>query len=288
LAYSSSRSGTGPNNFLWQYKLGSVDADPYTDITTSGTLGTSGSPLISSAYSLSNIAELQGISAGTTVTFRLVGYGASATGGNGYLRDITSNAADFGISGQIGTGTVGSAASGSGTLGIDVSGTTTFSTGTITVNNTATLDATQSDSIAIFQGVITGAGSITKTGEGIVKLSGANDFSGGLTISVGTLQVGEAGSTGSLGSGAVTNNAILKFARTNSYTVSNAISGTGSLVQDGVGGTTILTGANSYDTTTITNGTLQVGAQQAHLLGVLEEQLPGRCGPQRSAAHDEH
>ena len=33
---------------------------------------------------------------------------------------------------------------------------------------------------------------------------------------------------------------------------------------------------------------LQVGAQQAHLLGVLEQQLPRRCGPQRPAAHDEH
>ncbi|NBR43276.1 MAG: hypothetical protein EBU04_10620, partial [Verrucomicrobia bacterium] len=75
----------------------------------------------------------------------------------------------------------------------------------------------------------------------------------------GTLQVGS-GATGTLGSGAVTNNATLKFGRTNSSTVGNAISGSGTLVQDGVGGTTILTGSNSYGTTTITNGTLQVGA----------------------------
>jgi hypothetical protein len=33
---------------------------------------------------------------------------------------------------------------------------------------------------------------------------------------------------------------------------------------------------------------LQVGAQQAHLLGVLEQQLPGRGGLERAAAHDQH
>ncbi len=261
LAYSSTKSGSGPTNFLWQYKLGSVDADPYTDITTIAT----GS--VSTAFSLSSITALQGIAAGTTVTFRLVGYGASATGGNGYLKDITSNAADFGISGQIGSGTAGVAASGTGTLGMADVGTTTFSTGSITVYNTATLDATQSDSIAVFQGVITGAGAITKTGAGIVKLSGANDFSGGLTISAGTLQVGDAGTTGTLGSATVTNNAILKFNRSNSYTVSNTITGSGSLVQDGVGGTTILTGSNTYGTTTITNGTLQIGSGTTGTLG---------------------
>ena len=33
---------------------------------------------------------------------------------------------------------------------------------------------------------------------------------------------------------------------------------------------------------------LQVGAQQAQLLGVLEQQLPRVGGPQRARAHDEH
>jgi hypothetical protein len=33
---------------------------------------------------------------------------------------------------------------------------------------------------------------------------------------------------------------------------------------------------------------LQVGAQQAQLLGVLEQQLPGRGGLERPTAHDEH
>ncbi|MNT46267.1 hypothetical protein D3C72_1828980 [compost metagenome] len=33
---------------------------------------------------------------------------------------------------------------------------------------------------------------------------------------------------------------------------------------------------------------LQIGAQQAQLLGVLEQQLPGRRGPQRPAAHHQH
>jgi autotransporter-associated beta strand protein len=106
----------------------------------------------------------------------------------------------------------------------------------------------------------------TKTTGGTVTLSGANTYTGLTTISNGTLQVGS-GTTGTLGSGAVTNNATLSFGRTNSSTVANAISGSGSLVQDGVGGTTILTGTNSYGTTTITNGTLQVGSGTTGTLG---------------------
>ena len=254
LAYRTDRSGAGPTTTVWQYQVGSGD---FTTITT---LTNATSATLTSPIDLSGISALQGVAAGTTITFRLVNFGASGTGGNWYLRDITSNTADFGISGEIGTGTVGVAASGTGTLGMDVSGTTTFSTGTITVNNTATLDATLADSIAIFQGVITGAGSITKTGAGIVKLSGANDFSGGLTISAGTLQVGEAGTTGTLGSGAVTNNAALIFNRSDALSISNIISGTGSLTQAGAGNLT-LSGANTYSgATTVSAGTLTTSA----------------------------
>jgi len=191
-----------------------------------------------------------------------VNYGATGTGGTWYLRDTAGTTADFGFSGEIGTGTAGVAATGSGTLGIDVSGTTTY-TGGITVNNTATLDATQSDSIAIFQGVITGAGAITKTGAGVVKLSGANDFSGGLTISAGTLQVGEAGTTGTLGSGAVTNNAALIFNHSDALSVANIISGTGSVTQAGARNLTLSAGNSYSGATTVSAGTLTAGNNSA-------------------------
>ncbi|MDB6118194.1 MAG: autotransporter outer rane beta-barrel protein, partial [Verrucomicrobiaceae bacterium] len=87
-----------------------------------------------------------------------------------------------------------------------------------------------------------------------------NSYSGGTTISAGVLQVGSGSTTGTLGSGTVTNNATLTFNRSNTYTVANTITGSGAVIQSG-GGTTILTSAsNDYaGTTTVSGGTLQVG-----------------------------
>ena len=105
----------------------------------------------------------------------------------------------------------------------------------------------------------TGAGNVIKTDLGTLILTGANTYAGTTTISGGTLQIGNAGTSGTLGAGAVTDNAALIFRRSDAYTVANAISGTGTLTQSGVGAT-ILTAANTYSgTTTVSGGTLQIG-----------------------------
>ena len=44
----------------------------------------------------------------------------------------------------------------------------------------------------VYSGVLSGVGSLIKTGSGILVLSGSNTYSGGTTISAGTLQVGNA------------------------------------------------------------------------------------------------
>lgn len=108
-------------------------------------------------------------------------------------------------------------------------------------------------------GVLSGNGSLTKSGTNTLTLTGANTYGGATVISAGTLQVGNGGTTGTLGAGNVTNNSILAFNRSNAYIVSNAISGSGSLTKSGAG-TTTLVGANSYSgPTTISVGTLQIG-----------------------------
>ncbi|MES2605493.1 MAG: autotransporter-associated beta strand repeat-containing protein, partial [Pseudomonadota bacterium] len=131
-------------------------------------------------------------------------------------------------------------------------------TGATTVASGATLTYNLSGSGTI-SAEISGAGNFTKNGAGTLILNTSAAWTGTTTISAGTLQVGDGTTTGMLGIGAVVNNATLAFKRSDSITVSNIISGTGSLIQAGTG-TLILTASNSYGGTTINaGGTLQVG-----------------------------
>lgn len=61
-----------------------------------------------------------------------------------------------------------------------------------------------------------------------------NTYSGGTTISAGTLQIGNGGTTGKI-TGDVTDNGALVFSRSDAYTFGGLISGTGSLRQGGTG-----------------------------------------------------
>ena len=98
-----------------------------------------------------------------------------------------------------------------------------------------------------------------------LTLSGANTYTGGTTITAGTLQLGNGGTTGSLSAGsAIIDNASLAFDRSNTITegtdFAGVITGSGGIVQSGAGGTLVLSGANTFSGgTTITAGTLQMG-----------------------------
>ena len=132
----------------------------------------------------------------------------------------------------------------------------TFSSG-VALGGTARTITNSSSANTTFNGVITGTGGLTLNGSGAgtVIFGGANSYSGGTTISSGTLQVGNGGTTGQLGAGAVANNGTLAFNRTNSYGITQAISGTGAVTfsENNTGQVYTLSGANTYSGTTTVN-----------------------------------
>jgi autotransporter-associated beta strand protein len=147
-------------------------------------------------------------------------------------------------------------ASGSGLLNLNNAGLVGYSgTGarvlTLTGTNAGTLAASIADN--------GGSTSLAKNGAGTWVLTGTNTESGATTIANGELQIGAGGASGSIGSGSINDNGVLDFNVTSTLTVSGAISGSGTVTNDG-SGTVILANNDSYTGgTTVNAGTLQVG-----------------------------
>ncbi|MBQ2621774.1 MAG: autotransporter-associated beta strand repeat-containing protein [Thermoguttaceae bacterium] len=98
-------------------------------------------------------------------------------------------------------------------------------------------------------------GNFTKTGAGTMELTAVNDMTGAITISEGTLKLS---GSGTLGSGAVTNNAALEFAYETDETVDKLISGTGEVIKSGSGALLLNNSNNSYTgNVTINEGTFK-------------------------------
>ncbi|EHB1437585.1 hypothetical protein JYK31_004708, partial [Salmonella enterica subsp. enterica serovar Cerro] len=102
-----------------------------------------------------------------------------------------------------------------------------------------------------FDNAISGSGNVVKSGADTLTLSGANSYTGGTTISGGTLV---ASNVEALGSGDVTNDAVLELNTGGDF--DNAIGGTGRVEKSGAD-TLTLSGSNTYiGGTTINDGTL--------------------------------
>ncbi|MFV7406972.1 autotransporter-associated beta strand repeat-containing protein [Salmonella enterica] len=138
-------------------------------------------------------------------------------------------------------------------------GGTTISGGTLVASNVEALgsgDVTDNATLEMntggdFDNAISGSGQVVKSGDDALTLSGANTYTGGTTINGGTLV---ASNVEALGSGDVTNNAVLEL--NTGGTFDNAISGSGQVVKSG-DETLTLSGSNTYTGgTTINDGTL--------------------------------
>jgi autotransporter-associated beta strand protein len=264
-------------------------------ISNSGTLAIYRADAFTLANDVSGTGGLSQVGTGTTTltgtntysgtttisagTLQVGDGGASGTLGTGQL---SNNAAL--VFNRSGTLTVAADISGSGSLSQTGSGTsaltgtnsysgsTTISAGTLqigdggtsgsigsgAISNSGALAINRSDAYTLANDV-SGTGGLSQIGTGTSTLTGTNTYSGTTTISAGTLQIGNGGTTGSIGSGAISNSATLAINRSDLFTLANNVSGTGGLSQIG-SGTTMLTGINNYTgITTISAGTLQVG-----------------------------
>jgi autotransporter-associated beta strand protein len=134
----------------------------------------------------------------------------------------------------------------------------------VSVNSGGAFIDTNGQNVTIAQPIVDGTGgaadSLTKLNNGMLTLTGASTYQGTTTISGGTLQLGNGGTTGALasaGSISIGSGATLAFNRTNSPNQgsdfsTSGISGAGGLVQLGPG-TLTLNATNTYSGPTLVN-----------------------------------
>ena len=149
---------------------------------------------------------------------------------------------------------------------------------------TITVGALGAGKAATISSILAGSSGLAKAGSGFLRLTATNTYSGGTTLSAGTLQIEN---TGALGSGTLTLGAGTTFITALSGTVSNAIalSGagtqtlvggsstnptlTGGITSDGSTGALVIDGStwNLIHNLTFSNATLSLGAKSLFVQG---------------------
>jgi fibronectin-binding autotransporter adhesin len=265
LQVNGAGAGSGATNTLTANGPGTVLLTGTTDDTNVGLNVASGTVVLAknSSTGIHAASSVVGVSPGAILQL-------GGTGGD-QIYDGFNNTANWGVFNMDGTfdlngnsegfdkltGTGNVINSQSGTQSVLTLGTDSF------VGTTpATFAGTISGNIALNKVIATGG--IPPQVPIPLTLTGSNSYTGTTTITTGLLQIGGGGSTGTLGSGPVVDNDTLDFNRSDAaLAVPNAVSGSGTVNQVGVGATT-LSGTNSYTGGTNVNaGTLKIASAGA-------------------------
>ncbi len=253
----------------------------------SGVIGTGTGSLTKTGTGILTLTGTNTYSGGTTLLDGTLRVGNNSALGTGTLTiDGGTLSASSGTARTIANDTV---------IGADFTlGQSSGGTGALTLSGAMDLGAglhqvTVDNASDTISGVISGTGGITKAGTGTLILTGANTYTGGTTVSEGTLQVGAgsglpagtavtlgntAGATldlnnldvtiGSLAGGGTTGGNVtlgtgtLTIGGSGTGIYAGVISGTGGLTKTGTG-TLVLSGVNTYTgTTTLDGGSLAV------------------------------
>ncbi|WP_438395833.1 autotransporter-associated beta strand repeat-containing protein [Caballeronia sp. DA-9] len=229
----------GSNNALGRTAMLDVSAGATADINgrtqSIGALGGEGALNIDAGnLTINNGGTFGGVISGASGALNASGGTLILTGENTYTGATTINA---------------------GTLQIGDGGNTGSYAGNITDNAALVFDR---GNATTYGGIVSGTGSLAQQGNGVLILTGDNTYTGGTTISAGTLQLGNGGTAGGI-VGNVSNNAMLSFARSDNLTFDGIISGAGSVTQAG-SGMVLFNGVQTYSgTTNINAGTLAIG-----------------------------
>ena len=123
--------------------------------------------------------------------------------------------------------------------------------------------------------VLTGAGGLIKAGTGTMTLTGENTYLGGTTITAGTLELGDGGTSGRI-LGDVSNDGVLAFNRSDAATFAGVITGTGGVSQIGSGSTTLTANSSGLSGgSLVQSGILSVNGILGGTMGVQGGRLQG-------------
>ena len=140
----------------------------------------------------------------------------------------------------------------------------------ITLDGSTNVTVVRPTDVMTLSGAISGAASnLLVGGGGKVILSGNNSYAA-TSIAVGSaLQVGAGSNTGTLGTGAVTDNGSLVFNRSDAPTVANVISGSGGITTSGSGTVVLTAPANIGGVASASVGQLEFGGGVTHNVGAV-------------------
>lgn len=278
---------TNPSvNLVTSVTPGPISVNSATDYTFSGIGKITGtSSLIKSGPNTLNVLATNDYAGTTVINGGTVRVGNGSAAGSLGSGNITNNAAlAYNLPGSR---TVGNTISGTGSLTAQAGTlilTGNNSYGATVINGGSTLQVganggtgslgtggVTDDGALVYRrtgtvtnlGSISGSGSLTVQAAGTVVLAANNSYAGPTTVDTGTLQVGAAGTAGSLGTAGsvtLTNAGRLAFNRSDTLTNAVTVLGTnGTLAQFGAGTLVITNDANDYGPTLITAGKLQLG-----------------------------
>lgn len=213
--------------------------------------GPTGSAVLSAGQGINNDGQIKVLGGDVAVT------GDINNQNNGTLSLTGGNMTGIGTLTNSGTATVNVAAGYN--LGV---GTFTMTGGSVTGTGSITATTAFNLSAGTIGASLAGAGALAKTGVGTLILTGTNTYTGGTTISAGTLQLGNGTTDGTI-LGSVINNGTLAFNTSGSISYGGTVTGTGALTKAGSGTLTLTSAIGSTGATNINGGTLKLGADGA-------------------------